>query len=57
MLDFYTFLDDFWSNFEGLDPYENTYIYIWFRKVFDFSENLLKNAPGHPKMELKSVNC
>ena len=53
MLVFYTFLVDFWSNFEGPDPYEN--IYIWFRKVFDFSEKLLKKAPGDPQMEPKSV--
>ena len=56
MLVFYTFLVDFWSNFEGPDPYENIYIYIWFRKVFDFSEKLLKKAPGDPKMEPKSVD-
>ena len=55
MLVFYTFLVNFWSNFEGPDPYENIYIYIWFRKVFDFSEKLLKKAAGDPKMETKSV--
>ena len=54
MLFFYIFLVDFWPNFEGPDPYEN--IYIWFRKVFDFSEKLLKKAPGDPKKEPKSPN-
>ena len=33
-----------------------TYIYIWFRKVFDFSEKLLKKAAGDPKMEPKSFD-
>ena len=56
MLVFYTFLVDFWSNFEGPDPYENIYIYIWFRKVFDFSEHSLKNALEDPRFEPKSLN-
>ena len=58
MLVFCNCFVDFWSNFGGPDPYENTYICTstWFRKVFEFSEKLLKKAPGDPTMEPQSLD-
>ena len=46
------FLVEFWRS----RPLRK-HIYIRFRKVFDFSEKLLKKAKGDPKMEPKSIDC
>ena len=57
MLVFYTSWVDFGSNFEGRDPYENIYIYIYgFVRFLTFQKKLLKKAPGDPKLEPKSVD-